>query len=99
MECHRAFLLGTVVCLGLTIVACGGARQPASGGVSQPTAELVLSRTSNKLAHAKQVTFKVAREFQTSPTGEESDDVKTEIDVALSRPDKLRMVLCNAYGI
>lgn len=87
---RRCWLLaGAVFCFGLTIVACGRGVQPASSSVAQPTAELVLSQMSDKLAHAKQVTFKVTREFQTAATDGEYDDVKTEIDVVLSRPDKL----------
>jgi hypothetical protein len=92
-------LVGAAFCLGLTLIACGRAGQPAAPSVAPPTAELVLRQMSDKLAHAKQVTFKVAREFQTSATDGEIDDVKTEIDVALSRPDKLMAQSKGAQGV
>jgi hypothetical protein len=98
-DCRRAVLLSTVLCLGLAVIACGGAGQPAAPTVAEPTAELVLRQMSDKLAHAKQVTFKVVREFQTSADEGEIDDVKTEIEVSLSRPDKLMAQSKGARGV
>ena len=98
-HCRRAVLLGTVFCLGLAVIACGGIGQPAAPSVAQPSAELVLRQMSDKLAHAKQVTFKVAREFQTSAEDGETEDVKTEIEVALSRPDKVMTQSKGAQGV
>ena len=92
-------LVGAAFCLGLAFIACGRAGQPAALSVAQPTAELVLRQMSDKLAHAKQVTFKVAREFQTAATDGEIDDVETEIEVALSRPDKLMAQSKGAQGV
>ena len=54
-----------------------------------PTADLVLRQMSDKLAHATQLTFKIKREFQTNANEGELDEVKSSIDVAIHRPDKL----------
>jgi hypothetical protein len=92
-------LVGAILCLGAALIACGRAGQPAAPSVAQPTAELVLRQMSDKLAHAKQVTFKMAREFQTSAEEGETEDVKTEIDVAISRPDRLMAQSKGAQGV
>ncbi len=96
----RCLLLGgAVLFLTFALIACRRAGQPAAPSVAQPTAELVLRQMSDKLAHAKQVTFKVTREFQTSAEDGETEDAKTEIDVAISRPDRLMAQSKGAQGV
>jgi hypothetical protein len=81
--------LSTIICFTLWLSGCTRDNQLAQSRSEPPTADLVLKQMSDKLANAKRITFKVRREFQAASSEGETDDAKTDIDVAIGRPDKL----------
>ena len=99
IKCQQSILIVFAAASLATVWACGRVPDPNSSAVGRDDPDQILRQMSEKLAGARQLTFKASRQVDPALADSSPLAVSAEIEVAVSRPDKVKAQAASDLGV